>query len=56
MDPKEVRAIREILAMEPKAIFHVVHYGNQVRFKISIISKSSFMNLNHYSLYIKFFF
>ncbi|WJX19046.1 hypothetical protein P8452_08780 [Trifolium repens] len=30
MDPKDVRAMREILASEPKAIFHVVHYGNQV--------------------------
>ncbi|KAK2382475.1 hypothetical protein QL285_070007 [Trifolium repens] len=30
MEPKEVRVMREILASEPKAIFHVVHYGNQV--------------------------
>jgi hypothetical protein len=34
MEPKEVRVMREILASEPKAIFHVVHYGNQVRFTI----------------------
>jgi hypothetical protein len=38
MDPKEVRAMREILASEPKTIFHVVYYGNQVRFTIFIIS------------------
>jgi hypothetical protein len=38
MDPKDVRAMREILASEPKAIFHVVHYENQVRFTIFIIS------------------
>jgi hypothetical protein len=32
MDPSEVRGMRAILASEPIAIFHVVHYGNQVRF------------------------
>ncbi|WJX56137.1 hypothetical protein P8452_41826 [Trifolium repens] len=30
MDSSEVRGMRAILASEPIAIFHVVHYGNQV--------------------------
>jgi hypothetical protein len=38
MNPKEVRGMRAILASEPKAIFHVVHYGNQVRFTNLLIS------------------
>jgi hypothetical protein len=46
--------MREILASEPKAIFHVVHYGNQVRVNIFIIYSSFLQILNHYSLYIRF--
>jgi hypothetical protein len=38
MDPSEVRGMRAILASESIAIFHVVHYGNQVRFTNLLIS------------------
>jgi hypothetical protein len=38
MDPSEVRGMRAILASEPKAIFHVIHYGNQVIFTNLLIS------------------